>query len=210
MNKGLIIDIMRNATTSHILAGSAIICRVGADGRPAHCDGGLIETWFEGNLHGVVNLNRYFEKIRCAAGRMVSNYPTAARIAVTPGEVRVLAEYDLRRNFVTRILDEARWRQMLDHPAQTYLAPPPPERDVTDKARIAAALNKVGFRHLTLLARPGNAPFAFQMHDGRIVFARSGEDMQMFWPNDPRIEQLRDLMDPVDYIRIEPELADAG
>lgn len=210
MTIGLIVDLNRNASISHILAGSAIICRAGPEGQPAPDTDGLVDIWFEGNLHGAVNLNSYFEKIRCAAGRMVTNYPTAARASARPGDLRVLARYDLRRNFVTALLDEAGWRMMLDHPAQTYLAPPAPAEDVVDKAEIAAAMNKTGFRYLTLRGRLDEGPHAFQLHDGRIVLFRSRDNMQMFWPEDRRIEQLRDLMDAADYVRIEPEAAAKG
>lgn len=208
MHKGLVIEIDRKGVARDILHGSAIVCRAAPDGRPCLGENGLVDFWFEGNLNEAVNLNRFIEKITCAAGRMVTDYPTMARGAVEPERIAVLAEYDLRRNFVTRIVNPAGWQRMLEHPAQTYLAPPPPEGDMTDKAEIVAQMNKVGFRHLSL-ARMATVPQAYQFLDGRILLVRTLEDMQLFWPDDPRIVELRDLMPPEDYVRIEPDLNDA-
>lgn len=209
MNKALIVEIDRKQGHADILHGSAIVCRASADGSPLLGKEGMVDIWFEGNLNGAENLNTYFEKILCAAGRLVTNYPTIARGAVRRSAVQLLAEYDLRRNFVTKVIDEAGWRRMLDHPAQTYLAPPQPATDVTCRAEIVAQMNRVGFRNLPLTSAPAPFPQAYQFRDGRVLLLRTPDDMQLFWPDDRRIEQLRSLMRPEDYVRIEPELEEA-
>jgi hypothetical protein len=47
---------------------------------------GRISVWFEGNRFGAINLQRWADRVFCAADRMVSRYPTRA--------VAVLAEDD--------------------------------------------------------------------------------------------------------------------
>lgn len=163
MPKGLIVEINRDDETHDILPRSAIVCRAAGDGRPLLGEHGFVDIWFEGNLHKAVNLVSFIDKIACAAGRMVTNYPTTAHNAVELGQIRVLAEYDLRRNFVTRILDEEGWRQMLDHPEVTYLAPPAPEGEVTDMALIVSEMDRVGFRHVSAPTGQVDRPFVFQL-----------------------------------------------
>lgn len=204
MTKGLIVDVARDDCTRDILPGSAILCRADDNGLPRVESHGKVEIWFEGNLNEAANLNRFIEKIACAAGRMVHDYPTTARDAVEPGNVMVLAEYDLRRNIVTRIVDAAAWRRMLEHPDLTYLAPPAPDGDVTDGAYIGAEAERIGTRYLPLKQTGQAGPWAFQLNDGRVLFQTGPTEGQLFWPDDPRIEQLRDLLDPETYVRIEP------
>jgi hypothetical protein len=47
--------------------------------------GAWVDLWYEGNLYQAENLNRWVERVACAAGRMGENYPTRAR-AVVPAE----------------------------------------------------------------------------------------------------------------------------
>lgn len=60
-------------------------------------DGSLL-LHFEGNLFGAANLKRHDERLRHAAGRLVSRYPTRAMMVLSKDEVAThlieVGEYD--------------------------------------------------------------------------------------------------------------------
>lgn len=206
MTEALIVELARDRMTGPILPGSAIVCWQGDDGGPRVGAHGLVDIWYEGNAHGVENLGTYHEKIVCAAGRMAVNYPTIAKGAVDPAALTVLAAFDLRRNFVVRIIDEPGWRSMQELGKELRPAPPAPAADITAFDEIYREMEKVGYRPPPLVTNPAKLPHAYQLRDGRIMFMPSREDVRLFWPNDPRIMELRSLMSPVSYGRIEPVL----
>lgn len=205
MSQGLIVEVNRDFDAYDILPGSAIVCRAGPDGGPLYNRDGMVEVWFEGNANDTDNLAGFFDKIDCAAVRMILDYPTTAKDAVLAGELVILAEYDLRRRFVTRVIDDAGWRSMLDRPHITYVAPPVPAHDVTDKDVITKALRTVGYRHLRPTTPEITWPWVYQLRDGRVLLQTGREDGQLFWPDDPRILELRNYVAPEDFVRIEPE-----
>lgn len=52
--------------------------RSGIVGTPCDSDGERHRIYYEGNLHRAVNLGKWAERVRCAAGRLFTRYPTAA------------------------------------------------------------------------------------------------------------------------------------
>lgn len=54
-------------------------------GRPA--GPGRIEVCYEGNLHNAANLTRFSERVACAAGTLVTGYPTIARAVLDESDV---------------------------------------------------------------------------------------------------------------------------
>lgn len=58
-----------------ILKGSGIVARQIDDGE-------MMKVYFEGNAYNACNLNTLEEKIICAAGRLMTNYPTIAFVVV--------------------------------------------------------------------------------------------------------------------------------
>jgi hypothetical protein len=39
----------------------------------------MLDVYYEGNLYGAVNLVEYDDRLQCAAGRLLTRYPTVAR-----------------------------------------------------------------------------------------------------------------------------------
>lgn len=72
---------------SLILKGSAIV----SDGQLR--DGQLL-VYFEGNLYGAVNLQRFEDKMLQAAGRLVQKYPTVARCLMPVDQLMEVGTYD--------------------------------------------------------------------------------------------------------------------
>lgn len=60
-----------NEMRDDIVRGSGIVC--------FKTDGEVQKIYYEGNINGACNLNRFDEKVVVAAGRAVMNYPTVAR-----------------------------------------------------------------------------------------------------------------------------------
>lgn len=47
-------------------------------------------VYFEGNLFNAVNLQTYWERLKCAAGRLITRYPTSALQEIQPSDYTVL------------------------------------------------------------------------------------------------------------------------
>lgn len=54
----------------------------------------LIKVHFEGNLYGAVNLHKYVERLRSAAGRYVARYPTGAVMWTDESTLVEVGEYE--------------------------------------------------------------------------------------------------------------------
>jgi len=63
-------------------------------------EGQMIELYFEGNLYGAVNLDRFAQRVRQAAGRMEQSYPTIARMHVKPEDVIQVGWFDADQGVV--------------------------------------------------------------------------------------------------------------
>jgi hypothetical protein len=73
-----------------IAPGSGVV----TGGDRGDADSGELRVWFEGNLFNAVNLQRWADRVHCAAERMRTNYPTTA-VRNFPGECfRAVAFYD--------------------------------------------------------------------------------------------------------------------
>lgn len=69
-------------------AGAMIAPRSGIVMRPAPHDAPYSVLYYEGNLHGAVNLNKWQERVMCAAGRLFTNYPTIAKSMLPAEQVK--------------------------------------------------------------------------------------------------------------------------
>jgi hypothetical protein len=95
-----------NSDNTHAVAeGSAIVCWPDENGEPRADGDGLVTIWFEGNIHRAANLTRFVERVRSAAGRMETRYPTIAMQAIPASELYVVAEFDLRRRVIGVVRD---------------------------------------------------------------------------------------------------------
>ena len=55
---------------------------------------GQFEVYFEGNRYGAVNLATFEQRVLCAAGRLVSKYPTIARAVFAATDFKVVGSVD--------------------------------------------------------------------------------------------------------------------
>lgn len=70
-----------------IARGSAIVSMAGPDA------GGRITVWYEGNLYGAENLKHFEERLRSAAGRAATRYPTVALASLEACELKQVGVY---------------------------------------------------------------------------------------------------------------------
>lgn len=73
-----------------IARGSGVV----TGGERAHAPLGHMRVWFEGNLNGAVNLERWADRVHCAADRMLSGYPTTAVRDLPGAQFQAVAFYD--------------------------------------------------------------------------------------------------------------------
>lgn len=163
-----------------IKPGSAIICRCDGDGNPSIDDLGRVTAWYEGNIYNAVNLTAFIERVRCAAGRMTTNYPTVALLSVPAQDITVLAEFDLEREIVTRIVRQAELNDLAGEDTSLLLAGPVSNGPITDPSAIGAAVSRAGSRLV------GRSPLAWQAANGHVVLQIDGRTV-VFHPEDPAL-----------------------
>lgn len=76
--------------TAGIAPGSGVVTGGDREGTPL----GHMRVWFEGNLNGAVNLQRWADRVHNAADRMLTNYPTTAVLEASGDHFRALGFYD--------------------------------------------------------------------------------------------------------------------
>ncbi len=89
---------------SDILPQSALIC-LATGTSPLVEDDGTVFFAFEGNNNHASNLERYFEKCLCAAGRLAHRHPSIAYGRARAEDLTVVASYDLDRMVFSEILN---------------------------------------------------------------------------------------------------------
>jgi len=57
---------------------------------------GLVHCYFEGNLHGAENLKEFSDRVKTAAGRLVSKYPTVAHAWCPKEELIRVGSYNTK------------------------------------------------------------------------------------------------------------------
>jgi hypothetical protein len=82
--------------TLGIAPGSAVVAPEGAS---EIADRVLVH--YEGNLHGAENLQRYVDRVHCAAGRAAYRYPTIALASAHASDLTRVGRYDLTRGQLT-------------------------------------------------------------------------------------------------------------
>ena len=85
--------------------GSAIVGCV--DDSDAH----HITVYYEGNVHGSVNVVTYADRARLAAGRLLASYPTRACAAVDRGTLRQVGWFDQEKGIA--LLDRGQAQEAL-------------------------------------------------------------------------------------------------
>ena len=75
---------------ARLARGSAIVSLQDERG---HAEGRRL-CYFEGNVFGAVNMNTFPDKLTCAAGRAVEQYPTMAKGFFDPDDLVLVGTYD--------------------------------------------------------------------------------------------------------------------
>jgi hypothetical protein len=68
----------------------------------------LVMVYFEGNRFGADNLQRWVDRVNCAAGRLLSRYPTVATALLPVGELEEVGVFDVDRGVATLHDERAR------------------------------------------------------------------------------------------------------
>lgn len=66
---------------------------------------GRILCYYEGNAIGSKELESFYERLRSAAGRLMTKYPTSATAALLADELQHVATYDAEREYLPTIVD---------------------------------------------------------------------------------------------------------
>ena len=74
-------------------AGSAVVCALSGESVDIG-PSGLVTVYFESNRFGAANLERFPERVRVAASRLVSHTATVARALVPASSLRAVGTYD--------------------------------------------------------------------------------------------------------------------
>jgi len=96
----------KHPSVAHIVRGAGI---VGRANEPA--PGPQVEIYYEGNLHGAVNLKDWESRVVVAAGRLAVRYPTIARAVVPEHALRVVGTFDTESWSIQAVTDAAAVQQ---------------------------------------------------------------------------------------------------
>jgi hypothetical protein len=86
-----------------IAAASAIVARPGHD--PDDGEEALIQLYYEGNVHGAINLKRFHQRLANAAGRLLTRYPTIATVMARRADVILVATYEADTASIASVID---------------------------------------------------------------------------------------------------------
>lgn len=168
-----------------ILPGSALVCP-SEDGMPVLDEEGIIRFTFEGNANGAVNLASFHERCLSAAGRLATRAPSIAYGRARPSDIVPVAEMDLLRYVITRVIDSASLEEWSGEKVSDFL-PPADLRTPTSRPEDTNPLCKLPMRSLAQGAR---GVFAWLLMDGTIL--TKGEDdsrpLTAWRPGDPGLD----------------------
>ncbi|WP_262267324.1 MULTISPECIES: hypothetical protein [Microvirga] len=102
-----------------VLAGSAIVGAGEQDGR--------ILCYYEGNAIGSKGLESFYERVRRAASRLVTKYPTTAMAAFPVEELECVATFDAEREYLPSITDFRTLERWAQEPGLIIQGPDLPE-----------------------------------------------------------------------------------
>jgi hypothetical protein len=109
----------------HVAGASGIV----SNGEPVN---GRLHAYFEGNLFGAVNLRRWVDRVACAADRLLTEYPTTAKMLVAATDLTVVGHYDPVTGAV--VLDGAEASALAGSWCGEWVAVAQPEQLLTERA----------------------------------------------------------------------------
>lgn len=177
-----------------ILPGSALVCQA-VNETPLIDDEGYVFFAFEGNANGAVNLETYYEKCLCAAGRLKTSYPSIAYGRARIEDLTVVANYDLDRCVFDQVLDRETMEVWSGESTQSFL-PPKIETPCSDLGVISPLL-ALPMRPITTDLQKAAI---WKLEDGTLVVKTTNEPICIYSHRD---EKLRAI---VDGLKLNPEL----
>lgn len=96
MNCTIFVPLNDTAAAKQIAPKSAIVAAEGVDAPIFH---------FEGNVYNSVNMQRFIERLISAAGRLSTNYPTAAKASFSPSDMKAVGTFNMEFNCITSLID---------------------------------------------------------------------------------------------------------
>lgn len=171
-----------SGAASHLLPGSAVV----AD--PTREADGMLTCWYEGNVgNRAINLRDFYSRLCCAAGRLVSSYPTTALSGFPVTDLIPVGVFDADRNVVLEIFAPETLVAWCGEGVGdvTGMRLPPGAAAWADAARVTQP------PHSSLIGRqdPSSATgLWFRTQAGQIVrFIKASGEAEVFDHNDPRL-----------------------
>jgi hypothetical protein len=174
-----------------LLPGSAIICRADPLWRPLAQEGRVLIA-FEGNEIGAVNLERFVDRVLCAAGRLAHRAPSIAYGHAAPEQICPLARYDLDRNVILEVIDPEGLTAWAGEPAQEIC----PERLPAPCADPAMIGHLFPLARSALLSDPKGA-LLWPLTNGQVLFREApGIPVSLLDPEYPDLVRVLRGLDP--------------
>jgi hypothetical protein len=170
---------------------SAILCRADPLWRPLTREGRVLIA-FEGNEIGAVNLERFVDRVLCAAGRLAHRAPSIAYGHATPEQIRPLARYDLDRNVILEVIHPEGLTAWAGETAQEIC----PERLPAPCADPDMIGHLFPLARSALLSDPEGA-LLWPLINGQVLFREApGVPVCLFDPEDPDLVRVLRGLDP--------------
>ncbi|WP_244445216.1 hypothetical protein [Microvirga sp. BSC39] len=162
-----------------VLPGSGIVGTEEKDGR--------VLCYYGGNAIGSQDLKSYYERLRRAAGRLVTRYPTTAMAAFPVEDLQGVAIFDAEREYLPEVKDYRTLERWAKEPALTIQGP-----DLPEGAHLTSAIG-VRFEKAfpRLLMRDGSV-HTYALRCGQIVVINIASGMsEVINPTDKLADSIR-------------------
>jgi hypothetical protein len=168
-----------SSAASLVLPGSAIVGEAEQDGR--------ILCYYEGNAIGSKELESYYERIRRAAGRLVTKYLTTAMAAFPTDELECVATYDAEREYLPSIKDYRTLERWAQEPALIIQGP-----DLPEGAHLTSAIGTRFEKAFPRLLKREGSVHTYTLRCGQIVVINIVSGMsEVIHPTDKLADSIR-------------------
>lgn len=154
-----------------ILPRSALVC-LARDRQPIVDEDGLVRFAFEGNANGAANLSHFYEKCKCAAGRLAQRAASIAYGEAPAETLTPVARFNLLSYTFTEILDLDKMEAWSGESASSYL-PPADLKTPTSDPQVTNPLCALPMR---MIAQGEQGIYAWLLMDGTILTKRLPDD----------------------------------
>ncbi|WP_162820667.1 hypothetical protein [Microvirga calopogonii] len=168
-----------SSAASLVLPGSAIVGAEEKDGR--------ILCYYEGNAIGSKDLESFYERIRRAASRLATKYPTTAMAAFPADELECAATYDVEREYLPSVKDYRSLERWTREPALIVQGP-----DLPEGAHLTSAIGTRFEKAFPRLLKREGPVHTYALRCGQIVVINVASGMsEVIHPTDKLAESIR-------------------